>query len=310
MMSTMASRFQGSIVALVTPFKKGEVDWQAFDKLIEWHIEQGSHGLVPCGTTGEASTLDDKEHIEVIKRCVDIAKGHLPVIAGTGSNNTSHAIDLTKAAQDAGADAALCVTPYYNKPSPEGLYLHFKSIHDSTSIPLILYNIPGRSVVDMSNDLVARLSALSRVNGIKDASNDLSRPVWMRKNCHENFVLLSGEDPTASAYLAQGGHGCISVTANIIPRLCAQMHEAWQNRDMDLFSKIRDRIFPLHAALFYENSPAPTKYALSRMGMCEDETRLPVVKASPDCRKVVDKAIEKVLEKFKIPDDVKKQASG
>ena len=287
--------FNGSIVALVTPFDGGTVAWDQFDQLVEWHIEQGTHAIVPCGTTGESSTLSDDEHIAVIKRCVDVCQKNVPVIAGTGSNNTAYAIDLAKAAEEAGADAALTVSPYYNKPSAEGLYFHFKSIHDSTNIPLILYNIPGRCVVDMSNDLIARLSDLPRINGIKDASNDLSRPNWMRLNCAQDFCLLSGEDPTAAAYLAQGGHGCISVTANVAPALCAQMHEAWQNRDIETFSKLRDQIYPLHAALFYESSPSPTKYALSRLGKCAPDTRGPILPASEDCRRAVDSAMERVF---------------
>lgn len=289
------SVFKGSFVALITPFASGEVDWQALDNLVNWHIEQGTHGLVPTGTTGEASTLSDEEHIDVIKRCVEIADGRVPVVAGTGSNNTPHAIELTEAAQNVGADAALTVTPYYNKPSQEGLYFHFKTIHDSTNIPLILYNIPGRSVVDMSNDLVARLSRLPRMAGIKDASNDLCRPTWMRLHCDPDFSLLSGEDPTSAAYLAQGGHGCISVTANVAPALCAQMHEAWQREDIKTFTDIRDRLFGLHGALFYESSPSPTKYALSRMGFCRPDTRPPILTASKECQIAVDEAVEHTL---------------
>lgn len=206
-----------------------------------------------------------------------------------------HAIELAKAAEEAGADAALTVSPYYNKPSPEGLYFHFKSIHDSTNIPLILYNIPGRSVVDMSNELVARLSELPRIKGIKDASNDLARPNWMRLNCAPDFCLLSGEDPTAAGYLAQGGHGCISVTANVAPALSAQMHEAWQNQDIEKFSELRDKIYPLHSALFYESSPSPTKYALSRLGKCNPDTRAPILPASEECQKVVAEVMDNVI---------------
>ena len=288
--------FYGSIVALVTPFQNGEIDWQAFDQLVQWHIQQGTHAIVPCGTTGEASTLSDEEHIAVIKRCVDISNGKIPVLAGTGSNNTKHAVDLTRAAQEAGANAALTVSPYYNKPSQEGLYQHFKTIHDSTKIPLILYNIPGRSVVDMSNELVARLSELPRIKGIKDASNDLSRPGWMILNCTKGFSLLSGEDPTAAAYLGMGGHGCISVTANIAPALCARMHEAWRQKNYEEFTRIRDRIYPLHAALFSDSSPAPTKYALSCMKLCSDETRQPLLPASQKAREIIDSVLSGVLE--------------
>ena len=282
-------------MALVTPFKNGDVDWSAFDNLVEWHIDQGTHALVPCGTTGEASTLSDEEHIAVIQRCVDVVQKRIPVIAGTGSNNTDHAIELTLAAQKSGADAALTVSPYYNKPSQEGLYFHFKSIHDSTNIPLILYNIPGRSVVDMSNDLVYRLSLLDRIQGIKDASNDVGRANWMRLHCKKDFCLLSGEDPTAAGYLAQGGHGCISVSANIAPGLCAQMHEAWQAKNIKEFEIFRDQLYPLHAALFFESSPSPTKYALSQMGFCTDDVRAPILKATQACREAVDCAVEKVL---------------
>lgn len=283
--------FKGSIPAIITPFKNGAIDWQAFDAFIEWQIEQGSHGLVPCGTTGESPTLSHEEHNAIVERCVQVVKKRVPVIAGTGSNSTAEAIALTRHAKDAGADAALIATPYYNKPTQEGLYQHYKAINDAVALPVLIYNIPGRSVVDMTNDTMARLAKLSNIIGVKDATNDLSRPVDQRILIGEDFCYLSGEDATAPAYLAQGGHGCITVVGNVAPRQSARMHEAWQNKDYKTFGEMRDALSKLARALFCETSPAPVKYAVSRLGLCEDDMRLPLVNTSEAARKQVDDAM-------------------
>jgi len=269
--------FKGSVPALITPFKNGAVDEKAFQKFVQWQIDQGSHGLVPCGTTGESPTLSHAEHMRVIELCIEVAKGRVPVIAGTGSNSTAEAIHLTQHAAKAGADAALVVTPYYNKPTQEGLYQHYKAIHDSADIPILIYNIPGRSVVDMTVETMARLAKLPNIIGVKDATADLVRPALTRAAIGTDFTQLSGEDATMVPFLAQGGHGCISVTANVAPRQCADLHEAWQRGDVGTVSKINDRLMPLHKALFVETSPAPTKYGLSVLGLCENRVRLPMV---------------------------------
>lgn len=285
--------FQGSITALVTPFRAESIDWESFDALIERQIEAGTDGLVPCGTTGESPTLTSDEHKAVIARCIAAVRGRVPVIAGTGSDSTAKAVAMTQYAEQAGASAALIVAPYYNKPTQEGLYQHYKTIHDSSRIPIIVYNIPGRSVVDINVETFARLAELPRIAGVKDATNDLARPALMRTRiARENFCQLSGEDATAAAFLAQGGHGCISVTANAAPALCARLQRAWKDYDLETFADLRDRLAPLHKALFLETSPAPIKYALHRMGLCSDSVRLPLVAASASCRKAVDAALE------------------
>ncbi|MEC8371363.1 MAG: 4-hydroxy-tetrahydrodipicolinate synthase, partial [Pseudomonadota bacterium] len=252
--------FKGSITALITPFKNGEVDEEGFQSFVDWQINEGSHGVVPVGTTGESPTLNHDEHKRVVELCIDVAKGRVPVIAGAGSNSTEEAVDFTKHAKAAGADGVLHVCPYYNKPTQEGLYLHFKEIAECADIPVIIYNIPGRSVVDMSNETMAKLSKLPNIAGVKDATCDLARPLNSRLECEEGFVQLSGEDATIGAFLGQGGDGCISVTSNVAPKLCSEMHEAWQARDLDGFAERRDRLAPLHDALFCETSPAPVKY--------------------------------------------------
>ncbi len=285
-------KFKGSIVALVTPFKKGKVDVEAFQKLIEWHIASGTHGLVPCGTTGETPTLSEAEHKNLIDVCVKTVRGRIPVIAGTGSSSTEKSIDLARYAEKSGADGILVVTPYYNKPTQEGLYQHYKAIHDATNIPIILYNVPGRTGVDMSVETVIRLAALKRVVGIKDATVDVSRPLQLRVALGDKFIQLSGEDATVAAYLAQGGHGCISVTANIAPKLCSDLHTAWQKKDFKTFEKIRDALLPLHKYLFAETSPAPAKYCLSRLGKCAEELRLPMVPVTAITRQKLDDAME------------------
>lgn len=283
--------YKGSITALITPFQNGEIDWKAFDHFVEWQIEQGTNGVVPCGTTGESPTLTHDEHKQIIKRCVEIVAGRIPVIAGSGSNSTAEAIELTTEAKDDGADAALVVTPYYNKPTQDGLYAHYKVLND-IGIPVIIYNIPGRSVVDMTNETMARLAELPNIVGVKDATADLARPLDLRNLVGDGFCQLSGEDATATGFLAQGGHGCISVASNVAPALCAQQHAAWQTDDIKTMEQCRDALAPLHKALFVESSPAPVKYAASQLGLCTDEVRLPLVKASANCRTVIDHALD------------------
>jgi len=269
--------FQGSIPALITPFKKGNIDYEAFYKIIEWSLSEGSHGFVPCGTTGESPTLSHEEHIKVVDECIRIVDKRVPVIAGTGSNNTTEAIQFTNHAERSGADAALVVTPYYNKPTQEGLHAHFKKIAESTSLPIIIYNIPGRSVVDMSIDTMAVLSNISNIVGVKDATNDLFRPLLTQTKIQKDFCYLSGEDGTALAYLAQGGQGCISVTANIAPKLCSEMQNLWRDKKINLAQEINVRLSKIHHALFIESSPGPVKYAAELLNLCRSETRLPLV---------------------------------
>lgn len=284
--------FKGSIPALITPFKNGEIDWPAYDAFVEWQIEKGSHALVPCGTTGESPTLSHDEHKALVKRCVDITNKRIPVIAGTGSNSTREAIDFTQDAKNVGADAALIVTPYYNKPTQAGLIEHYKKIASSVELPIVIYNIPGRCIIDMSVDTMAELAKLPNIIGVKDATNDLSRPVETRQKIGEDFCQLSGEDCTSGAFLAQGGHGCISVVANIAPAESAKMHEAWQSGDIATFERMRDLLAPLARHLFCESSPAPVKYAASALGLCSDEVRLPLLKATEGARRKVYAAME------------------
>jgi 4-hydroxy-tetrahydrodipicolinate synthase len=283
--------FKGSIVALITPFRNGIVDEVAFQEMVAWQLGQGTHGLVPCGTTGEAPTLDHEEQRRLIALCAEVAKGRAPVIAGAGSNATEHAIEMTREAKAAGADAALIVCPYYNRPTQEGLYHHFKAIHDAVDLPIIIYNIPGRTGVDMSNATMARLARLPNIVGVKDATNDLARPLRMRVEIGAEFCLLSGEDATAVAYRAQGGDGCISVTANVAPKLCADMHEAWETGDLATVRRLNERLIPLHDALFAETSPAPVKYAASLLNRCSDEVRQPLWSVSPETKERVARAM-------------------
>jgi 4-hydroxy-tetrahydrodipicolinate synthase len=291
-----ADMFSGSIVALITPFRADDsgVDEPALRKLVDWQIEQGTHGIVPCGTTGESPTLSHAEHKRVVEIVVDQARKRVPVIAGTGSNSTAEAIDLTQHAKEAGADAALIVTPYYNKPTQEGLYLHYQAIHDAVDIPIIIYNIPGRCVVDMSVATMARLAKLKNIIGVKDATNDLARPVHTRKACGIDFSILSGEDGTASALLAQGGDGCISVTANVAPKQCADLQNAWKKGDIKTFGQLRDRLMPLHDSLFVETNPGPVKYAVSMLGRAHPSTRLPLAPISGATKERVTEAMRSV----------------
>src|SRR5271167_4827370 len=283
--------FKGSLVALITPFCNEGVDEGAFQELVSWQVGQGTHGLVPCGTTGESPALHDDEQERVIALCVEVAKGRAPVIPGTGFNSTTHTIAATRQAKAAGADATLIVCPYYNKPTQEGLYQHFKAVHDAVDLPIVIYNIPGRSAVDMSNATMARLAKLPNVVGVKDATNDLARPLRMRVEIGAEFSLLSGEDATAVAYLAQGGDGCISVTANVAPRLLAEMHGAWQKGDVETVRRINERLIPLHDALFAETSPAPVKYAASLLGRCTAEVRQPLWAIMPETQQKVQQAM-------------------
>jgi 4-hydroxy-tetrahydrodipicolinate synthase len=278
---------KGSLVALITPFRDGKVDEKAFQNFVEWQIEQGTEGVVPCGTTGESPTLSHAEHKRVVELCIDVAKGRVPVVAGTGSNSTEEAIDFTRHAKQAGADAALVVTPYYNKPSQEGLYQHYKAITEAVDLPVIIYNIPARCVIDMSVATMARLAKLPNIVGVKDATNDLARPLRTRAAIGPDFSMLSGEDVTAIAFLGQGGDGCISVTANVAPRACADMHQAWRRGEAATAMKINERLLPLHDALFCETSPAPVKYACSLLGKSTSDVRLPLVPASAQAQEQV-----------------------
>jgi 4-hydroxy-tetrahydrodipicolinate synthase len=286
--------FAGSIVALVTPFRNGALDEQAFQSLVEWHLAEGTHGFVPVGTTGESPTLSHPEHERVIELCIEAAGRRVPVIAGTGSNSTEEAISLTRHAKRAGADAALVVTPYYNKPTQEGLYAHYKAIHDTVDLPIVIYNIPGRSVVDMTPETMGRLAKLPNIVGVKDATADIVRPLLAYGTCGPEFCQLSGEDANTLAFLAHGGHGCISVTANVAPRLCAQLHQAWRAGCPDEALALHRRLMPLHKALFCETSPAPVKFALSRLGRCTGELRLPLVEIGERSKALVDAALEAV----------------
>lgn len=285
--------FYGSITALITPFKNGEIDWKAFEDLVEWQIENGTHGLVPCGTTGESPTLSHDEHQAIVERCIAIVKGRIPVIAGSGSNATAEAIALTAHAKEAGADAALLITPYYNKPTQEMMIAHYTAIHDAVDIPMIIYNIPGRCVIDMNVDTMATLAKLPNIIGVKDATGDLERPLRTRDTIGRDFCQLSGDDSTAPAFLAQGGVGCISVLANIAPKECADLQNAWRAGDLKTVEALRDRLFPLSSDLFCESNPAPVKYALSLMKKCSDDVRLPLLPASKNARNIVDAALHK-----------------
>src|SRR5271157_443628 len=275
------AKFHGSIPALVTPFKDGAIDEQAFRGLIDWQITSGSHGLVPVGTTGESPTLTHEEHRRAVDICIDEARGRVPVIAGAGSNSTAEAIELCRHAEQAGADAVLVVTPYYNKPTQEGLYQHFKAVNDAIGIPIIIYNIPPRSVIDMTVDTMKRLAELPNIVGVKDATGDVGRVSRQRHAIGADFIQLSGEDMTALSAMAAGGHGCISVTANVAPELCAEQMEAVFKGDWDYALKLQDRLAPLHAAIFVEPGVNGTKYALSLLGRIRDETRLPLIPVSP-----------------------------
>ena len=286
--------FKGSNVALVTPFKGDSLDEETYIKIINFHLENGTNGLVPAGTTGESPTLSHDEHEKVIELCIKEAKGKIPVIAGTGSNSTVEAISLTKHAEKAGADGALIVTPYYNKPTQEGLYAHYKAINDSCGIPIIIYNIPGRSVIDMSVDTMARLFELKNIVGVKDATGDLNRVDETFKKIGNEFIQLTGEDGLAFEYNKRGGVGCISVTANIAPKMCSDMQKFSKSNNKDELKKAEEidkKLQPVHKSLFIESNPSPVKYAAKLIGLCDDNVRLPLVTVLDTTKNEVKKAL-------------------
>jgi 4-hydroxy-tetrahydrodipicolinate synthase len=288
---TAKTSFRGSFTALVTPFKNGSLDEKAFRAIVEWQIAEGTNGLVPVGTTGESPTLSHDEHKQVVEWCIDQARGRVPVIAGSGSNSTVEAIELSRHAEEAGADAVLIVTPYYNKPTQEGLYQHYKAINDAIAIPIIIYNIPGRSIVDMSVETMARLFELKNIAGVKDATANMTRVSQQRAAMGPDFNQLSGEDITALGFMAHGGHGCISVTSNVAPRLCAEFQAACLKGDFAAAIKLQDKLAPLHINLFVETSPAPIKYAMSLIGKCANTVRLPMVPAGEKAKTAVRQAM-------------------
>jgi 4-hydroxy-tetrahydrodipicolinate synthase len=291
---TTMPRFSGSLPALITPFKGGKVDAAGFKRFVEWQIAQGSNGLVPVGTTGEAPTLSHDEHREVIELCVKTANGRVPVIAGAGSNSTDEAIELTRFAKAVGADAALHSTGYYNKPTQDGLYLHFKAISDAVDLPFIVYNVPGRAIVDISPDTMARISELQHFAGIKDATGSVARETQHRNRISRPYSALTGEDSNALGYHAHGGHGCISVTANVAPKQCAEFQAACKAGDYKKALLLHDRLMPLHDALFVETNPVPVKYAAWRLGLIESpECRLPMAPLLEPTKKIVDAALAK-----------------
>ena len=283
--------FRGSFTALVTPFKNGGLDEAAFRELVDWQIAEGTDGLVPVGTTGESPTLSHAEHHHVVEWCIDQAKGRVPVIAGAGSNSTAEAIDLAKHAEKAGANAVLVVTPYYNKPTQEGMYVHFKAVNDAIGIPIIIYNIPPRSVVDMSVDTMKRLYELKNIAGVKDATANLARVSQQRAAMGPDFIQLSGEDMTALAYNAAGGHGCISVTSNVAPALCAQLQIATAAGDYAKALNLQDRLSPLHDAIFFEPGVAGAKCGLTLLGRCTEQVRSPLLPVSEKTREAIKKAM-------------------
>ena len=285
------TRFRGSYTALVTPFRNGSIDEGVFRRLVDWQIAEGTDGLVPAGTTGESPTLTHGEHRQVVEWCVDQAAGRVPVIAGTGSNATVKAIELSIQAEHAGADAVLVATPYYNKPTQEGLYRHFRAINDALAIPIIIYNIPSRSVVDMSVDTMERLFELENIAGLEDATADIGRVSRQRQAMGTGFNQLSGDDATALGFMAHGGHGCISVTSNVAPRLCAEFQTACLRSDYTAALALQDKLLPLHAALLLETNPAPVKYAMSVLGRCAETPRLPMVPVAEPTRVAVRQAM-------------------
>ncbi len=286
--------FKGSYTAIITPFKNGAVDEDALKSFIEWQIAEGTHGLVPVGTTGESPTLSTEEHNRVVELTVETAAGRIPVLAGAGSNATSEAVDFAVHAKAAGADGVLVVTPYYNKPTQDGLYHHYKAINDAVDIPIVIYNIPGRSVIDMTVATMVRCFELRNVVGVKDATADLARVSQQRAAMGPDFIQLSGEDATALAFMAHGGIGCISVASNVAPRLCAQFQNACLDGDFGKALELQDQLMPLHDCLFVETNPGPAKYALSRLGKCSPETRLPLVAVREETKQIVDEAMSKV----------------
>ena len=284
--------FKGAHTALITPFKGGQIDEESFRSFIDFQISEGIHGLVPVGTTGESPTLSHEEHKLAVELCVQQADKRVPIIAGTGSNNTEEAIDLTRHAESAGADAALVVTPYYNKPTQKGLYSHFEAISKNTKLPIIIYNIPGRSIVDMSTETMKSLFKIENIVGVKDATSNIPRVYESKTVIGENFNQLTGDDATTLAFMTYGGHGSISVTSNIAPKLCSQFMQLCLSKDFAEATKINDKLMPLHHALFVESSPGPVKYAASKLGLCGEEIRLPLTLISDETKVLVDKALK------------------
>jgi 4-hydroxy-tetrahydrodipicolinate synthase len=284
----------GSITAIITPMQNGMVDEKAFEKLVDWQIREGSDGIVVCGTTGESPTLTYEEEDRLFETAIKTANGRAAIIAGTGSNDTAAAVERSRTAEKLGADALLQVSPYYNKPTQEGLYQHFKAVHDATRIPILLYNIPSRCVIDIQPPLMQRLSQLPRIVGVKDATGDLARPPRTRADCGAEFIQLSGNDDTAGAFNAAGGHGCISVASNVAPALCAAFQKAWKQGNRAEFERLRDMLDPLSRVLFIESNPSPVKYAMSLLGLCTEEVRLPLVTCTPETKKQVAAVVEKL----------------
>ena len=287
-----APRLRGSFVALVTLFRDGGVDEKGYRDFVAWQIDQGTHGLVPMGTTGESPTLSHDEDMRVVRLCVEAADGRVPVIAGTGSNSTDECITLTRAARESGADAVLIVTGYYNKPTQEGLFRHYRAVNDAVDIPIVVYNIPGRTGVDIAPATMARIAALPNVVGCKESTAAADRVSKQRHLCGRDFIQLSGEDAAVLGLLGMGGHGAISVTANVAPKLCAEMHEAWRRGDHEHAREVQDRLMPLHEALFAETSPGPVKYAASLLGWGDGSVRPPLVDCSEPVREQVERAMK------------------
>ena len=284
--------FKGSFVALITPFANGEFDEKTFRNFVEWQIEEGTDGLVPVGTTGESPTLSHEEHMRVVEVCIEVAAGRVPVIAGAGSNSTEEAILLAQHAKSAGADAALVVTPYYNKPTQEGLFRHYDAIQSQANLPIIIYNIPARSIIDMSVETMARLSCLPNIIGVKDATSDLNRPILTTAACGKEFCQLSGEDGTAIPFNAGGGHGCISVTGNIAPKLCSEMQKAWFDGNLKRAMELQEILMPVHSAMFCETSPGPVKYAAELLGKASSYARLPICEIDDQNKKIIEMALK------------------
>ncbi len=282
---------KGYLTASITPFRDGKIDNEAFQSFVEWQIAEGAAGIVPCGTTGESATLSHDEHMRVVELAIEAASGRVPVLAGAGSNATDEAIMLTRHAKTSGAAAALLITPYYNKPVQEGLYQHFKAIHDAVDLPIVIYNVPGRTSVDITVETVARLAELPNISGIKDATADLERPLELRRLVGEDFRQFTGEDATVVAFLAHGGHGCISVTANVAPRLCADIYAAWDAGDPAKALSIQERLLSVHDAMFVETNPIPATWGVHLLGRCREEIRLPMTTPSPQARKRIETAM-------------------
>lgn len=288
------AKLHGSITALITPFIDGVIDRPAFEKIVDYQLRNGTHGIVPCGTTGESPTLEFEDYHTIFDMSVALVKGQIPIIAGCGTNSTKKTIELTQLAKDCGADAALIVVPYYNKPTQAGLLAHYTAIHDAVDLPIVIYNVPGRCGSEIAVDTVCKLAELPRIIALKDATSDMSRTSFIKSRVKENFAVLSGEDALAGACLAQGGDGCISVTSNIAPRQCADMQNAWAAKDMATFFQRQYDLMPLHKALFVETSPAPVKYGASVLGLCRNELRLPLVPASSSAETAVREAMSKL----------------